>query len=552
MSDNYSPVLDESHVFDDAFEIIGPPVGRGSNSVVYKARRLEQSSGLSIGLDYCALKVMLSNSKDYGLQSRRIKKEAVSMLSCLHRNVVKLYDFVIKGDLHYFVMEFAERGDLKDILDKQRVSFSVDLVLRLMIQVLSGLEEIHRVGIIHRDLKPENLLLTNDCIVKIADFGIACLPTDQEAIEETQRGIGTFDYLAPEMLENGIGSEATDIYSAAVTCYELIAGHRPFAGASLTEKIKHKMNWEIAPLEQNVQTCPPLLYEFLCKALHPDIECRYSSAAEFRIAIENYLSGIWEPDEHSLAKGSSKAVFDSDFAHMFEDDDEYLVYKDSAVSIDRENTPFSSSDFNEDSDNIEFKKENVKKDISAIIEKNEIEKQEHFAFNKSTYTEMRGRLLKAVISLYQNNKNRFIAIVSLFVAMFLIIIGSFIFSASEHSSDANRIKLARTEKVASFAQLAKVRRVGFINDLFVSNGHISLLMLPIIEGDNALVLLGIDGWKPIIINLNQQTQSKEFFLNSSGLKLRFIIDEKNDSRQYIASGMVYDEGNGHVGSWYIW
>ncbi|HQH28744.1 MAG TPA: serine/threonine-protein kinase, partial [Oligoflexia bacterium] len=281
-------------IFDDLYEIISP-VGRGRNSVVYQARCLN-SSGKQSAASLVALKVLVGNAKDPEMHVKRMKREALAMLSCVNRNVIKLLDYRSAGELCYLAMEFAERGDLRQMLEVQHDVFTPDLVLRLMVQVLSGLEKIHSVGIIHRDLKPENLLLTRDCTIKIADFGISCLPSEKIAPEEANRGVGTFDYLAPECLEDGVSNQATDVYSAAVTCYQLLTGHMPFAGLSFTEQIANKMESRIIPLERYIKHTPPMLEELMSQALASDPARRFQTAAEFKQALESFIQGSWRPE----------------------------------------------------------------------------------------------------------------------------------------------------------------------------------------------------------------------------------------------------------------
>ena len=290
-------------VIDDQYEIVCP-VGRGRHSVVYKAIKIDPERIRSERITV-ALKILVGHVRDPEVHRRRMKREALAMLSSVHRNVIKLLDYNSKGDLCYLAMEFAEGGDLRQMLEAHQLVLTPDLSLRLMLQVLTALERIHHVGIIHRDIKPENILLNNEGLVKLADFGISLLPGEKEPPEEVHRGVGTFDYLAPECLEEGAASRATDVYSAAVTCYQLLTGNLPFGGSSFTEQITNKMESRILPLKNFIKDEPPLLQEFMEHALSSDPEVRFNSATEFKEAIEQYLGGTWEPRRARLSRSQA-------------------------------------------------------------------------------------------------------------------------------------------------------------------------------------------------------------------------------------------------------
>ncbi|MFN8388735.1 MAG: protein kinase [Bdellovibrionota bacterium] len=290
----------ENAIFDHSYEIIRA-VGRGRNSVVYQARKLGGAP-----TDIVALKVLVGMSKAPSANIKRMKREALAMLACRHENVIRLNDYVAVGDLCYLSMEYAERGDLRILLEQRGEALPVDTAFNLIIQTLRGLETIHRAGVVHRDIKPENLLLTERQVLKIADFGVAQLPVHDLQVDTASLGVGTFDYLAPEVLTGGHADDRADLYSAAVTLYQLLTNHLPFEGSSLSLQIEHKMAGLSVPLETYIENPPAGLQELLAKALANDPNERFHSATEFCAALESFQAGTWEPGpRRSFSGGTS-------------------------------------------------------------------------------------------------------------------------------------------------------------------------------------------------------------------------------------------------------
>ena len=284
-------------IIDKAYEVV-TPVGRGRNSVVYKARCLPSAPVANFIKTFVALKMLVGPDKE--LLIRRTKREANAMLASAHPNVVKLIDYVAREEGCYIAMEFIDRSDLKSILDKNPTNLAPEVALQFTSQILSGLEKIHAAGIIHRDIKPENLLITSDYTLKISDFGIAFLPAEEVAVEEANRGIGTFDYLAPESLEDGVSDVRTDLYSVAVTCFQLLTSNMPFGGITFTEQINNKLAGRSVPVTQYLPDAPLVLEALLKKGFAADPQQRFEDAKAFRLAIEAYLEGRWEPDTERI------------------------------------------------------------------------------------------------------------------------------------------------------------------------------------------------------------------------------------------------------------
>ena len=288
-------------------------IGRGRNSVVYKARVVAQDGPrLSFAVSPVALKVIAPSTKhlnERGFDEKqaeileaRVKREALAMLACRHPNVVRLFDYVTSPKQSYVVMEYVDHHDLKTVFSERFAPLPAASALKIILQVLTGLDAIHRQGVIHRDIKPENLLLTSGGTVKIADFGIAVLPIRDDTMADANNGIGTFDYLAPEALEDGHCSVSSDLYALGITCYQLLTGHMPFAAETFTAEITNKLLGRRIPLEKYLTEPPQYLEQLLDRALAPDPADRFSSAAEFSSAVLQSLEGTWQPGPRRPAR----------------------------------------------------------------------------------------------------------------------------------------------------------------------------------------------------------------------------------------------------------
>lgn len=286
-------------IFDQCYEILST-IGRGQNSIVYKALSLKNADSLASEQQLVALKVLIGSAKHPEHNLSRMKREALALVSSRHANVIKLNDFVSTGELCYLSIEYAAKGDLAALLEKQNSPLELEFALGLTIQALAGLQAVHRAGIIHGDIKPENLLLTSSGLLKLADFSIALLPSlGVGGVEYNVRSlVGTLEYLAPETLAHSKYSVESDIYSVATTCYQLLTKELPFAGESFSEQIENKMEGKRLPLAAYINKPPALLSrldKIFHRALAMDPRMRFQSATEFREELESYLVSIKLP-----------------------------------------------------------------------------------------------------------------------------------------------------------------------------------------------------------------------------------------------------------------
>lgn len=262
-------------IFDGRYEIIGI-VGRGSQSVVYHARHA------LVPTTEVALKVLVQNSSKKGRDniSERLRQEALAMVSARHKYVIRIDDFHVIDTLCYLSMEYAPLGDLRIFVSgKPAQRLAPNLAERFMRQSLEALQFIHKSGIIHRDIKPDNILVMNEQEIRVADFGVATLPGQKSSLDELQSGVGTMDYMAPEVLEGIQYKESADIYALGVTFYELVSGLHPFKDVALSKQLEIRRS-DIKPLKSIVPEISSHLNNAIMAAMRYDLKDRPKSASE--------------------------------------------------------------------------------------------------------------------------------------------------------------------------------------------------------------------------------------------------------------------------------
>lgn len=271
-------------------------INRGSESILYKARPRGYSGTLN---RIVALKVVEDAKNSAASGRERVLREALALKGAKHPNILSLYEYGAESDAGFLCVEFISGGDLGAKLESQPHGFAVDEALRLTMDILDGVGAIHDAGIIHRDIKPENLLLRSNGSVVICDFGIACLPGESPHHHGAAKGVGTFDYLAPEYLHMGVADVSTDLYAVGVTLFQLLTRWLPFSGKSIIEQIDQKLCGKRVPLAQFLGAPCTELEWLLDKALAPDPSKRFRSAQEFRRAVVEVRA--WYENKSRLA-----------------------------------------------------------------------------------------------------------------------------------------------------------------------------------------------------------------------------------------------------------
>jgi tRNA A-37 threonylcarbamoyl transferase component Bud32 len=246
-------------------------IGQGGMGAVYKARqtRLER---------LVALKVLPPESGRDPAFAERFAREARALARLSHPHIVAIYEFGETAGLYYFVMEFVDGLNLRQLLQAGRLQ--PQEALALIPQVCEALQYAHEEGIVHRDIKPENVLLDRKGRVKIADFGLAKLLGGARAeftLTGSHQVMGTLDYMAPEQRQRPLETDhRADIYSLGVLFYEMLTGELPLG--------------RFAPPSQKAAV-DARLDEVVLRALESDPERRYQHASDVKTDVESIARG---------------------------------------------------------------------------------------------------------------------------------------------------------------------------------------------------------------------------------------------------------------------
>jgi len=286
-------------IFDGRYEIISI-VGRGADSVVYHARHISGSA------QEVALKVLV-NRKEGGSLADKLRKEALTLVSCRQKYVVRLDDFHSIDQLCYLSMEYAPFGDLTKYIAQKGSPLSPDQAALFLKQSLEALDFIHATGVIHRDLKPENILVVNDQEIRLADFGLALLPGDELEIDELKRAVGTFDYLAPEILDGTTFDTRSDLYALGVCFYEVLSGTNPFRAAPIAEQMNARRDDKIRPIGELVPSVPKHLAAVISTLLAFDPDDRFQSATD---ALDALANPSYSAPQKSVAPATTSLALD--------------------------------------------------------------------------------------------------------------------------------------------------------------------------------------------------------------------------------------------------
>ncbi|MCG3134902.1 MAG: Serine/threonine-protein kinase PknD [Planctomycetes bacterium] len=246
-------------------------VGEGGFGSVYKAT--DQNLQRTV-----ALKVMLQSLTTNAEFVQKFIREAVTAAQLNHPNIVAIHkvDRDQRRGLHYLVMEFVEGRTLADVV-KDKGVLTMQEAVPIFVQACDALATAHEHAIVHRDIKPENLMLTNQGVVKITDFGLAkSLNTDHK----TTKVMGTPHYMSPEQFEGKAVDGRSDIYSLGVTFYFLLSKTRPYEGQNTVQIIYSILTQSPKPLTEANKDVPPAIWSVIEKMISKRAEDRYQSLRE--------------------------------------------------------------------------------------------------------------------------------------------------------------------------------------------------------------------------------------------------------------------------------
>jgi serine/threonine protein kinase len=228
-------------------------LGRGGMGVVYRARDTQLKRTVAVKL--------ISRGTVARFQT---EAEAIAQLD--HPNIVHVYEFNQQDDLYYIVMSFIQGESLSQRLT--RGTIPTEEALRITISLCEALAHAHGKGIIHRDIKPSNVLLSDEGVPKLVDFGLARIESDQGQHTRAGATLGTIDYMSPEQRRDAAGVDhRSDLWSLGATFYEMLTGEPP-----------HPVDME---------SIPESVHSTMAKVLKRKPGDRYQAAEEFRDALRD-------------------------------------------------------------------------------------------------------------------------------------------------------------------------------------------------------------------------------------------------------------------------
>ncbi len=257
-------------------------IGQGGMATVYRA--LDTSLNREV-----AVKILHAHLATREESRERFQREAHAVARLRHHNILEIFDYSGKeSDENFIVMEFIHGPTLKEFLDRGELKVP-EIGAMITAEVCRALMHAHSSGIIHRDIKPENIMIRDDGIMKLTDFGIASM-VDTDKLTVTGQLLGSPAFMAPEMVTGDRLDFRTDVFSAGILLYRLTVGELPFKGKNPHEVLKRIAEVDcIRPIIANPKV-GDALSKIIDRALERNPDFRYASVEDFLGALTDYLA----------------------------------------------------------------------------------------------------------------------------------------------------------------------------------------------------------------------------------------------------------------------
>ena len=272
-------------IIGNRYEIL-EEVGLGGMATVYKAKDHVLNRLVAVKV----LKDEFTTDTEF---IKRFNTEAQAAASLSHPNIVSIYDVghEDENNLYYIVMELVQGKTLKEIINSEGI-LSWKWAVNIAMQIASALELAHKNGIVHRDIKPHNIIITEDGIAKVTDFGIA-KAVSNSTITAFGTTIGSVHYFSPEQAKGGFTDAKSDLYSLGVVMYEMLTGKVPFdADTPVSVALKHMQEDPKEPIELNPEI-PSAVNQIVIKAMQKEPSARYQNATEM---LHDLSKALKDPD----------------------------------------------------------------------------------------------------------------------------------------------------------------------------------------------------------------------------------------------------------------
>lgn len=282
-------------------------IGEGGMGIVYKAE--DTMLKRTVALKF--LPIELTRDRE---AKERFEREAQATAALNHPNIVTIHEINEYEGYIYIVMEYVIGRTLKDKIEDEDVSLDtqeristgnrsvmpleIGAIIDITIQICKGLSAAHKLGIVHRDIKPPNVLINEDGVVKILDFGVAKL-TRRTGITKEMSTIGTPHYICPEYLKGEGFDKRADIWSLGVVLYEMLTAELPFFAESVQSILYTIVNEDPIPPSELIDNIPRELERITLKCLRKNPGERFQSAEEVLAALNKVAKSL-KPDSQEI------------------------------------------------------------------------------------------------------------------------------------------------------------------------------------------------------------------------------------------------------------
>jgi len=241
-------------------------------------------SGLDVAIKL--LEMPENNDQQRVLMEQQFVKEVMMLSGLCHPNVVRFVGDCVKPGVWCIVTEYAKGGSVRQFLSRNKSGMPLKLVVKQALDVARGMEYVHGLGFIHRDLKSDNLLISSDKSIKIADFGFARIEVQTEGMTPQ---IGTYRWMAPEMIQHRAYNQKVDVYSFGIVLWELITGMLPFATMSPVQAAFAVVNKGIRPIVPS--DCIPTLRDIItsCWDTNPDVRPSFTEVIKMLEGVQSEI-----------------------------------------------------------------------------------------------------------------------------------------------------------------------------------------------------------------------------------------------------------------------
>jgi len=275
------------------FKITGT-LGRGAMGTVYRAHDPLLDRTVAIKTVSCA---NLSRDDSQAFEERfYCEARAAGRLS--HPNIVTIHDVGRSDDLAYIAMEYLSGRTLREILDSG-VVLPVERSAEIAAQIADGLAFAHENGVVHRDIKPANIMVFDNGTVKIADFGVAQIPSGAQTAAGT--AFGSPKYMSPEQITGKKVDGRSDIFALGAVFYEMLTGRPPFVGDDLNAILYQVLNGAPPLPSSFVPNLPHGFDRIVARALAKNPEKRFQKASEMAASLRKYRRIVRQAQKEQLA-----------------------------------------------------------------------------------------------------------------------------------------------------------------------------------------------------------------------------------------------------------